>query len=165
MTDAESSAPLSAWLIRGAGYFVLWMLLIGVYPADLLVGLIAATTAAGISIRLMPPERHHVRLLAVPRYLGHFAWQSVLGGIDVARRAFSPSMPMNPGLVRYSPQCPRGGTRNALASLSSLLPGTLTVDDGDTVMLYHCLDLDQPVQEQLGAEEAAVAAMVTGSSS
>jgi multicomponent Na+:H+ antiporter subunit E len=39
--------------------------------------------------------------------------------------------------------------------MTSLLPGTVPVDEDDQTLLYHCLDVDQPVIAQLAEEEAA----------
>ena len=83
-------------------------------------------------------------------------WQSVLAGIDVARRAFDPRLPLKTGFVVYPVRYPRGPARNAFASLTSLLPGTVPVRDDAQGLLYHCLDVEQPVAEQLAAEEEAV---------
>jgi multicomponent Na+:H+ antiporter subunit E len=56
----------------------------------------------------------------------------------------------------HATRYPRGPARNAFASLSSLLPGTVPVRDDAQGLLYHCLDVDQPVAAELAAEEAAV---------
>jgi len=83
-------------------------------------------------------------------------WQSVIAGVDVARRAFAPRLPLRPGFVVYPTRYPRGPARNAFASLTSLLPGTVPARDDEQGLLYHCLDVGQPVTEQLAAEEDAV---------
>lgn len=142
--------------LRWVGYLALWVALIGLDPIDLVVGAIAAAVAAWASLRLLPPGAQPVRLAAVPRLALRFLWQSVRAGIDVARRAFSPSLPLQPGFVQYPTGYRRGPARNAFSSISSLLPGTLVVRDDEQGLLYHVLDLSQPVADQLAAEETAV---------
>ena len=77
----------------------------------------------------------------------------MLAGIDVARRALAPGMPLKTGFVAYRTGLPRGAARNAFATVTSLLPGTVPAEDDDSGILYHCLDTAQPVAEQLATEE------------
>jgi multicomponent Na+:H+ antiporter subunit E len=143
-------------IARGAGFLGLWVVLIGLDWVDLAVGAAAAAAAAWTSVRLLPPGTHRVRLAGLPRLALRFLWQSIVAGVDVARRAFSPRMPLRPGWVTYPTRYPRGPARNAFASLTSLLPGTVPVHDDEAGLLYHCLDTGQPVAEQLAEEENAV---------
>jgi len=149
-------------VLRWLGYLALWVALIGLDPIDLAVGAFAAAVATWASLRLLPPDTHPVRPLALPGLLLRFFAQSVTAGIDVARRAFSPSMPVRPGFLRYQTHYERGPARNAFASITSLLPGTLAVHDDEKGILYHCLDLDQPVAAELAAEEAVVSRALPG---
>lgn len=148
--------PVRAAALRWVGYLALWVALIGLDPIDLVVGAFAAAVAAWMSVRLLPPGVHPVRPAGLPRLVLGFLGHSVVAGIDVARRAFSPSMPLRPGFLRYPTGYGRGPARNAFASITSLLPGTLPVRDDEQGLLYHCLDLDQPVAAALAAEEAIV---------
>ena len=155
MTATKERQVLGSWIARGLGYFAFWVLLIGFKPVDLAVGLAAAAAATWASLILLPPGEFRLRLAGLPRYAVRFLWQSVVAGFDVARRAFAPGMPLRPGLVSYASRFPRGASRNAFASLTSLLPGTLALRDEPRGLLYHCLDTGQPVAEQLAEEEAA----------
>jgi len=58
--------------------------------------------------------------------------------------------------VRYPVRFPPGPARNAFTALTSLLPGTVPAGEEHGQLLYHCLDIDQPVASQLAAEEAAL---------
>ena len=49
---------------------------------------------------------------------------------------------------------PPGTARSAFAAFTSLLPGTVPAGDEGSAILYHCLDVGQPVVAQLTAEEA-----------
>lgn len=147
---------LRAIVLRWLGYLSLWIALIGLDPLDPVVGALAAAVATFVSLRLLPPGAHPVRPAALPRLLLRLLGQSVSAGNDVARRAFSPSMPLRPGFLQHPTNYPRGPARNAFASITSLLPGTLTVRDDERGLLYHCLDLGQPVAAKLAADEALV---------
>jgi len=144
--------------VRGALFFGFWLLLMpSAQPVDLAIGALTAGMATWASLRLLPPAAGRVRLAALLAYLPHFLWQSVAAGIDVARRALDPRLPLNPGFVRYRTALPPGAVRDAFASITSLLPGSVPADEDAETILYHCLDTAQPLAEQLAAEERVLA--------
>lgn len=148
-------SKLRPGLARGALFLILWMVLIGVAPGDLAVGAAAALLAGWTSLALLPAGPGRLRPVALARYFLHFLWQSLLGSWDVACRAFDPRLPLRPGFVIHETALPRGPARNAFASLTSLIPGTLPVEDEGDALVFHCLDVGQPVAAQLATEEAA----------
>ena len=78
-----------------------------------------------------------------------------MAGVDVARRALDPRLPLRPGFVTYAPRLPPGSARDGFCALASLMPGTLPVGTNeDGTLLVHCLDIGQPAAAQLAAEEA-----------
>jgi multicomponent Na+:H+ antiporter subunit E len=155
--------PISGWsmLLRFLSYLAVWLVMVGTGFGDLLPGLAAAGLATWCSLVLLPPLRGPggVRPLRLVRLLLWFVWVSVLAGLDIARRAFSPSLPLSTGWLVYSSRLPRDVPRNLFMSMASLMPGTLctgTDDSGD--LIVHCLDVGQPVASQLADEEARLAA-------
>ena len=145
---------LRAAITRGAGFFGFWLLLIGTDPADLAAGLFAAAAATWASLRLLPPRGGHFRYAALGRLAWRFMQQSILGGLDVARRALDPRLPLRPGFVAYPVRLPPGPACNTFSALTSVLPGALSVGfDDHGALLYHCLDVDQPVAAQLAIDE------------
>ncbi|MDX2167289.1 MAG: Na+/H+ antiporter subunit E [Deltaproteobacteria bacterium] len=139
---------------RGIGFLALWVVLIGAGAEDLVVGVVAAALASWTSLRLLPRGALRIRWAPLPGVKLRFLWQSVRAGIDVARRAFSPALPLKLGFIRYHVGFPPGPARNVFVSLTSLLPGTVPIGEQDGAVVYHCLDTDQPVAEELAAEEA-----------
>jgi multicomponent Na+:H+ antiporter subunit E len=150
--------------IRFVELFALWMVLIrSGQPVDWIVGAFTAALATRASLYLLPSDAGRVRLGALALRLPRFLWQSVRGGIDVARRAFDPRVPLAPGFLTYRTGFPRGHARITFASITSLLPGTTPVGDDGEGIVYHCLDTAQPVLDELAAEERAYApALVPG---
>ena len=141
-------------ITRGTSFFGFWLLLIGADPADLAAGLFAATAATWTSLRLLPPRDGCLRYTALGRLALRFMQQSIMGGVDVARRALDPRLPLRPGFVVYPVRLPPGAACNAFGALTSVLPGTLSVGVGDhNTLLYHCLDIEQPVVAQLAIDE------------
>lgn len=150
--------------VRALLYFGIWIVVDqSASPANLAVGVAATLAATWVSIRLLPPDTGRVRLGVLLLLLPRFLWQSLVAGIDVARRAFSPRMPLEPGFVDYPVGLPRGSARNAFELISSLMPGSVPTAETDTRIEYHCLDVKLPVVEQLAAEERAYApALIAG---
>ena len=155
------AVPMRAALVRGAGFFGAWLLLARLTDfawADLAVGLLAAALATWASLRLLPPGPARLRYRALPRLVARFLWQSLVAGLDVARRVFDPRLPIKPGYLAYPVRIPDGPRRAAFGAFTSLMPGTLPVGtDRDGSLVYHCLDLEQPIAASLARDEALVA--------
>jgi multicomponent Na+:H+ antiporter subunit E len=148
-------------VVRAVGFFVLWIMLTGDNPADLVAGVAAVLAATWISLRLLPPGRSRWRPASVARLVVRFLYQSVIAGADVARRALDPRLPLTPGFVVYPVSLPPGPARNVFTTLMSLLPGTVPVGaDARNQLLVHCLDVEQPVTAQLAAEETVFARVI-----
>jgi multicomponent Na+:H+ antiporter subunit E len=143
-------------LARAAGFLGFWLILSEFSAIDLLMGALAALMAASASLRLLPPGQWRFRPVVLAGLAARFLRQSIWAGIDVAWRAVDPRLPLRPGFVSYRPQLPPGPARNAFLTMTSLLPGTLPCGpDEEGGLAVHCLDVSQPVVEQLTAEETA----------
>jgi multicomponent Na+:H+ antiporter subunit E len=101
-----------------------------------------------------------VRLAALIGLLPRFLWQSLLAGWQVARLAFSPRLRLRPGFVAFHSAYPPGHLRNTFATIASLMPGTLPCGESETEILFHCLDVEQPVLAELAEEEAALSGVL-----
>jgi multicomponent Na+:H+ antiporter subunit E len=148
---------------RAAFFLAFWLILYGVKSADLLIGIIAAIIATWASRRLIPPGRGRLRPIPLVRLVLRFLRQSIVAGIDIAWRALDPRMPLRPGFVIYQSRFPVGPMQNTFCTMTGLLPGTLPCgsdENGDLVI--HCLDVSQPVLEQLAAEEAVLRQVLGG---
>lgn len=149
--------------LRALLYFGVWIIVdASAKPANLVVGVLASVAAAWVSVKLLPPSRGRVRLGGLLMLLPRFLWQSLVAGVDVARRAFAPRLDLEPGFVEYRTQLPPGSARNAFELISSLMPGTVPSDEGAQHIEFHCLDTRAPVAEQLAAEERAYTPALQG---
>jgi multicomponent Na+:H+ antiporter subunit E len=149
---------LRSSLARAGGFFAFWLILSGGFePADILVGACAAALATWASLRLLPPGQWRLRPVALTRFGLRFLWQSIAAGIDVAWRAFHFRPPLHPGFVTYRPQLAPAPMLNAFCAVASLVPGTLPSGaDESGELIIHCLDVEAPVVEQLGAEQTSL---------
>ena len=147
---------------RWTGYALLWLLLMpSTKPGDLIFGLAATLAATLLSLRILEPAAGQLHFGSLLVLLPHFVWQSIVAGFDVARRAFDPSLPLRPGFVSCPLGFPEGMARNTFATFTSLMPGTVPCGEDEGGLIYHCLDVRQPVVEQLWAEEKRLARAVT----
>jgi multicomponent Na+:H+ antiporter subunit E len=161
MPQSKLTAATRPAAFRALGFAVLWMLLTGGNPVDLGAGVVAILAAVSTSLFLLPPSTGRVRPLAFAQFALHFLTQSLIAGIDVARRAFDPRLPLAPGFVHYPAALPPGPARNMFTSLTSLLPGSVpTGADASGRLLIHCLDVEQPMAAQLATEEAKFAQVI-----
>jgi multicomponent Na+:H+ antiporter subunit E len=143
-------------VLRAALFLILWFTLEGPDFADLFAGAVATAAATWTSLVLLPPGRSVLSPAAIARLAFRFFYQSVIAGVDVARRALDPRLALRPGFVTYPVRFRPGTARNVFTTLTSLLPGTVPTGEDNGHLVYHCLDVDQPVASQLAAEEAAL---------
>lgn len=148
-------------VLRAVGFFVLWIILSGGKPTDIMPGVVATLAATWASFRLIIPGATRVQPIALVGLALHFLRQSAVSGADVAWRALDFRLPLRPGFVLYPVGLPPSPARNMFTTLMSLLPGTVpTGSDERGGMLIHCLDVEQPVVAQLAAEEARFAQVI-----
>ncbi|MEQ8263178.1 Na+/H+ antiporter subunit E [Pseudohaliea sp.] len=150
MPAVSSAVFLRAGAFRAVLYALLWGVLAGFEPGSWSLGVPAVLLATWLSLRLLPPVGF--RLLPVLSFLGYFAWHSLLGAVDVARRALAPRLRLAPALVPFDTALPPGLPRVLLLNSISLTPGTLSADIRDDTVWVHVLD-------KAGGHEAALAGL------
>jgi multicomponent Na+:H+ antiporter subunit E len=149
----------AAW--RGAAFLGLWLVLSGGGLAGLAFGLPAAALAARASLRLLPPGRGALRPGPALRLALDSLRAALAAGLDIARRAFDPRLPIRPGMVAVPLHLPPGPGRDGFRLLASLQPGSLPVGlDAAGRLLVHALDTGQPVAAEMQAAEAHFAAAI-----
>lgn len=142
---------------RFALFLGLWLILAGGLRG-LGFGLLAAALATWASTRLMPGRMALGDPSAALRLLGRSAWHALLAGSDIARRAFDPRLPLQPGLITHASALPAGLPRDGFTALASLAPGALPAGtDGAGLLVVHALDTRLPVARDLAATEALYA--------
>jgi multicomponent Na+:H+ antiporter subunit E len=143
---------------RTAGLFLLWSTLIGFGLTDSIAGALTSLVAARSSLWLLPRGTLRVRPGGAITLALHLAGQAIGAGIDIARRALAPSLPIQPGFIAYPTRLPAGLARDLFAATTSLLPGTLpSGNDHDGALLVHCVDVDRPLAAKLAHDEARAA--------
>jgi multicomponent Na+:H+ antiporter subunit E len=123
--------------------------------------LVAATLA---SVALLPATTWRWRAGGAIRFLWYFVRYSIMGGLDVARRAFHPQLPLIPGFHEHTLRLLQEPARTFFVSVMNLLPGTLSATFHGERVTVHVLDTTQPVAEQLQALEGVIATLFGGHS-
>jgi multicomponent Na+:H+ antiporter subunit E len=153
---------LSRLVLFGA----LWSVLAGAdwsHPA-MAVATVAAATAA--SLVLWRPAARRLQWGAVPALLLFFLWNSVKGGIDVARRVFSPSLPIRPEVIDYHCTIDHEGGRVLFVWMIGLMPGTAGVGWGERGRVpVHVIDRGMYNADDLRCLENRLLAVFGGGAS
>lgn len=158
-TSVSNGFMIKAILHRAGLFGVIWAALVAGDAQGLLVGIVVAPLAVRLSLGLVP-ARNPIDLWRVALHLPRFIAGSVAGGVDVARRAFSPSMPLSPDWVRVAVRLPQGA-RAALGAEISLMPGTLAAGADEDSLLVHVLtSKNSQAAAQIARLEAELAGML-----
>ncbi len=87
-------------------------------------------------------------------YLFVFTWELIKSNIDVARRVLTPSLPINPGIVKFKTKLTTDYSRMVLANSITLTPGTLSIDIIDDTFYVHWIDVKTTNPEEAQKEIA-----------
>ena len=135
----------------------LWWLLSGGDPGSWLIGIPAVLAAGWAARRLGIGERWTISASGVLRFLPLFIWESLRGGIDVARRTMAPRLRIQPGFATFRTGLQQPSARVFFANCVCLLPGTLAADLQSDRLRVHMLDAALDPQPELQRLERAVA--------
>jgi multicomponent Na+:H+ antiporter subunit E len=155
---------MSAAARRGAAFLGLWLVLSGGAPAGLVFGIPAAGLATWASLRQLPPSGGGAfRPLPALRLGLGVLRASLLAGLDIARRALDPRLPLRPGTVAVPLRLGPGPARDGFRLLASLQPGTLPAGlDAQRRLIVHALDTGLPVAAETQGSEALFLAATGG---
>ncbi|MEE4145185.1 MAG: Na+/H+ antiporter subunit E [Halieaceae bacterium] len=145
-------------LSRAALFSALWWILAGASPSSWWVGVPTTVLALIVSVALFPSKQFVWRNLVV--FVPRFLLRSLMGGIDVAWRAFHPARPITPALFEFPLRLPPGLPQVFMANTVSLLPGTLSVTIEDNILTVHMLNSRGDIREELRKVEDDVSRLL-----
>lgn len=137
--------------------FSLWVVVAGTDGDELIAGAIISLLISIIfakrlavlgELRLTPRS-----LIRIPLYVVVFLIELVKSTLDVARRVISPSLPINPGIVKVKTRLKSKLGRIVLANSITLTPGTMTVDTDGEYFYIHWIDIQA---DDIDAASAAI---------
>lgn len=138
-------------------FAALWWLLSDGEHGSWLIGVPAVLAASWSAQALNPAHRWTISAWGLVRFFPFFLWESLIGGLDVARRTLAPKLRVQPGFTIYRTSLQQHGARVFFANCVCLLPGTLAADlKGDQINI-HMLVTEFDPQAELRRLESAVA--------
>ena len=148
-------------LIRIFVFSFLWYILAGSENiSSWIIGIPAVLFSTALSLMLAPSCQYRISAIGALYFIPFFLQQSLIGAIDVMRRALSSQQLLDPGLVPYITILPEGSARIFFVNTISLLPGTLSADlDGNKITI-HTLDRGMPIWANIQGLEYRVAALM-----
>lgn len=151
-----------AVVLRLLLFGLLWWLLTEGDTSTLRYAVVVVPLAVAASVATLParpprPSRWARRIAAAVGLFGWFLQRSFVGGWDVARRAISRPVDVDPVFVEHRFGLPPGPGRVVVVDLMNLMPGSLSARvDGDVLWL-HVLHPDLPVLDQVRELERRLA--------
>lgn len=138
---------------------VLWWAITEGEAAFSVAALVVVVSATAVSLVLLPPGGARPTVRGVLAFTPYFLLQSIRGGVDVARRALDPRLPILPGFLEHPFRLPPGAPRTFFIVALSLLPGTLSVRVRKDHLQVHLLDRTRPARRWIARFEERVATL------
>ncbi len=128
--------------------FAIWVMLTGSLRYDelitgLFVAIVISLFTGPLFTRRGVYHLHPKRLWGKFVYLMVFMVELVKANIDVAKRVLSPSLPINPGIVRVKTKLTEDMDKLWLANSITLTPGTMTLDIKGDELFIHWIDVQE----------------------
>lgn len=119
---------------------------------SLVISILGYKSFSDLGFKLFHPKR----IFYIIKYLIVFTIALLKSNLDVARRVITPSLPINPGIVKYRTNLKSDMAKVILTNSITLTPGTLTVDIIDNNLFIHWLDVksEDPeiIYNEIGAQ-------------
>jgi multicomponent Na+:H+ antiporter subunit E len=162
-SDYLKKLPLTTKLSR---FFMHWFLLTLVWLGftntfavqEVITGVVVTAIISFLSIRLFTCCDLRIlspgKIFYMLQYIFVFLIALIKSNIDVARRVLSPSLPINPGIVKFKTKLTKNFAKMVLANSITLTPGTLSIDIVDDTFYIHWIDVKTTDPEQAYKEIA-----------
>ncbi len=147
-------------------FFVNWVFLMLVWLAftstlathEVLIGLLTSGIISALSISMFTcctiSIFNPVKIFYMLWYIVVFLVALVKANLDVAKRVITPSLPINPGIVKFKTKLKTNYSKMVLANSITLTPGTLSVDIVDDTFYIHWIDVSTTDPEKAFTEIA-----------
>ena len=149
--EAKRKTTFGAWFATFVLCYFFWILLTGSFAwQELVAGAVVSAGVALFSARWFvhesPGRFFSGRLFILIWYcVSIFPWELIKANCDMAKRALSPKLKINPGIIKVPVDVPTEYGKTMLANSITLTPGTITVDidehEGQTWYYIHWIDV------------------------
>ncbi len=153
MQSLTLNQKLGRFIVNWVFLFLVWLMFTStLFWQEVLVGAVLSMLISLASIRLFTcctlSIFNPVKIFWMVWYFFVFLKLLVVANLDVARRVISPSLPINPGIVKFKTKLTTNYSKMVLANSITLTPGTLSVDViGDTFYI-HWIDVETTDPEE-----------------
>jgi multicomponent Na+:H+ antiporter subunit E len=125
---------------------------------EVLIGLLTSGIISALSISMFTcctiSILNPVKIFYMLWYIVVFLVALVKANLDVAKRVITPSLPINPGIVKFKTKLKTNYSKMVLANSITLTPGTLSVDIVDDTFYIHWIDVSTTDPEKAFTEIA-----------
>lgn len=136
---------IKSFILSLISLFCLWLIIAGTAVQEVISGAVIAFVISLLfrqrllilsELKLSPAS-----ILRIPVYIVVFLYELAKSALDVARRVLSPSLPINPGIVKVRTKLKTRLGRIVLANSITLTPGTMTVETKGEYLYIHWIDI------------------------
>jgi len=159
MQPLTFNQKMGRFIVNWVFLMLLWIMFTSTFAAqELIIGGLVTMVISFLSIRLFTccglSLLSPVKIFWMIYYFGVFLKALIMANLDVARRVISPSLPINPGIVKFKTKLTTNYSKMVLANSITLTPGTLSIDViGDTFYI-HWIDVTTTDPEKAFTEIA-----------
>ena len=159
MQPLTFNQKMGRFIVNWVFLMLLWIMFTSTFAAhELIIGGLVTMIISYLSIRLFTccglSLLSPVKIFWMIYYFGVFLKALIMANLDVARRVISPSLPINPGIVKFKTKLTTNYSKMVLANSITLTPGTLSIDViGDTFYI-HWIDVTTTDPEKAFTEIA-----------
>ena len=149
--EAKRKTTFGAWFATFVLCYFFWILLTGSFAwQELVAGAVVSAGVALFSARWFvhesPGRFFSGRLFILIWYcVAIFPWELIKANCDMAKRALSPKLKINPGIIKVPVDVPTEYGKTMLANSITLTPCTIPVDidehEGQTWYYIHWIDV------------------------
>ena len=153
MQSLTFNQKLGRFILNWIFLMLVWLMFTSTFFwQEVLIGAIVTMLISLASIRLFTcctlSLLSPVRIFWMIWYFFVFLKLLVIANFDVARRVLSPSLPINPGIIKFKTKLTTNYSKMVLANSITLTPGTLSVDVVGDTFYIHWIDVETTDPEE-----------------
>ncbi len=153
MQSLTFNQKLGRFIVNWVLLFLVWLMFTStLFWQEVLIGAVLTMIISLLSIRLFTcctiSIFNPVKIFWMIWYFFVFLKALIIANFDVARRVISPSLPINPGIVKFKTKLKTNYSKMVLANSITLTPGTLSVDVVGDTFYIHWIDVETTDPEE-----------------
>ena len=153
MQSLTFNQKLGRFIVNWIFLFLVWLMFTStLFWQEVLIGAVISMLISLASIRLFTcctlSILNPVKIFWMVWYFFVFLKLLIIANLDVAKRVISPSLPINPGIVKFKTKLKTNYSKMVLANSITLTPGTLSVDVVGDTFYIHWIDVQSTDPEQ-----------------